>query len=229
MWASRVLAEVTASAGPAVLAAPYRYGSYVVLAALPQAIWLDLEQGDSDPIVQGNKLADAVARALGSYLIGYGLPYRYGLNVLKQHLGLLGPMTLALSGAEHAVELAQELLALHNKDHKVVLACERLPQGLTLPREARILTEKTLALTLAEARQLSELSPAELEPLLTETQGAYERLLLALHQGQQLPAPMRPTPEGPKALVGAALSAEALLTVLMKQGRYGVTPLWWAL
>jgi tetratricopeptide (TPR) repeat protein len=220
MWANRVLEEITASAGPVVFAAPYCYGSYYVLAALPQAIWLDLNKDERDPIVQGNKLADAVARTLGGYLVGYGLPYRYALNVLRHHLKLLGPMTLVLSGAEHAVELARELLTLHSEGSKVVLACERLPQGLKLPCDARMLTEQTLALSVAEAQQLSELLPAELETLLTETQGAYERVLIALYQRQKLPAPLRPTPEGPKALIGPALSAEALLTVLIKQGRY---------
>jgi len=96
--------------------------------------------------LQGNKLSDALRRALvGAHghaplLFGYGMPFQYGLNVLKRQLKLLGPFTFALPGAEYSLDLAEALLGLQGDADQVILAFDELPKAFGLPDEALLLT-----------------------------------------------------------------------------------------
>ncbi|MDX2003793.1 MAG: hypothetical protein SFU83_00825 [Meiothermus sp.] len=89
-------------------------------------IWVDLSARDqSDPVSQGNRLAQAVERAFGSPLFGLGMPFSYGLNVLQKHQGLLGSFAIGVYGAEYALEMVEALLAMPKLSQPLVLCFEQ--------------------------------------------------------------------------------------------------------
>jgi tetratricopeptide (TPR) repeat protein len=229
MWCKRHLERLGRHDGPVVLAAAASWGVPHLISALVEEarplVWLKLTPSDEgDPILQGNKLAEAFLRALGSPLFGYGLPYRYGLNVLESHLELLGPFTFALSGAQHGLELARDLLALERDGNRVVLAFDVLPGAFTLPEGALLLDEAALRLTLPEALELAggRLSAEMVQRLHERTDGAYEPFCVQLNEMLDLPPPLRPTPIGPQPLPGHATERQPteLLVFLLSRERY---------
>ncbi len=218
---------ISARAPSLILVGSAKWGASHLITALAEPrrplVWLELEPRDEDdPVLQGNKLSDALSRALGSPLFGYGLPFGYGLDVLKTHLELLGPFTFALSGADYGLELAQALLSLQRGENRVVLHFQTLPDLLSLPEGVLVLGPEELALSLEEAQELAglELPPAEVEQLWRNAEGAFEPLLVTLRQRLGQPAPLRPHPEGPRPLPEVEPDPAALLDILLRQGRW---------
>lgn len=229
MWLKRRLELIHAHPGPIILQGVPAWGAPYLVAALTKAerplVWLELEPRDeADPIAQGNKLADAVKRALGSPLFGYALPYGYGLAVLKTHLTLLGPFTFALSGAEHGIEFAHKLLTFQQTDNRVVLQFSCLPEAFEVPPEALLIELEALRLTREEAESLAQgkLLESKIIELWKASNGIYEHFLTSLHETLSLPAPLRPRPDGLLLPVGDEPEAEpaVLLTALLKRGQW---------
>jgi tetratricopeptide (TPR) repeat protein len=228
-WLETLLGRVRGHAGPAVLEADPRWGVPHLIDALgklpPPLVWVELSPSDQDdPVAQGNKLAEAVQRALGSPLFGYAMPYRYGLGILRRHLELLSPLTLVVSHAEHSPDFAQDLLELNNHGSLVVLHFCALPAHFALPPEALRLGPDQLRLSQAEALALSEgrLAHEEVIAQWQAAEGAYEPFMVALHQRLSLPIPLRPGPEGPRLPPGhqAAVEPDTLLKHLGQRGRW---------
>jgi tetratricopeptide (TPR) repeat protein len=212
-----------------LLVADARWGAPYLIAALhtPQQplVWCELSPFDADdPVVQGNKLSEAVTRALSSPLFGYGMPFRYGINVLKHHIELLGPFTFALSHAEHGPALARELLEFQLEGSRVVLHFNQLPEGFTLPAEALLLGPAELRLSQAEALVLvdGKLTGDEAMALWQLADGAYEPFTVALHERLSLPLPLRPSPEGQRPIPGLEPEPKPaqLLQIFWRQGRF---------
>ncbi|MBS3966865.1 MAG: hypothetical protein KGZ60_09730 [Truepera sp.] len=228
-WLNQLLARLQEHQGPVLLTADPRWGAPHLIAALhkPQQplVWCELSPFEADdPVAQGNKLAEAVKRALGSPLFGYGMPYRYGLSVLRQHLELLGPFTFALSQAEHGPAFAQDLLSLSGQGNLVVLHFSALPDDLPLPAASLLLGPAELRLGQAEALALAEgqLADEEVMALWQDAGGAYEPFLVALHERLSLPLPLRPNPEGPRLPPGheVVVEPDTLLDLLGKRQRW---------
>jgi tetratricopeptide (TPR) repeat protein len=229
MWLERRLEIVCRRGGPIILVGDPAWGAPYLIHALNEPerplVWVELEPRDqSDLVLQGNKLADAVRRALGSPLFGYGMPFQYGLNVLRNHLGLLGPFTYALSGAEHAPELARDLLALCDGKNRVVLAVAELPKRFCLPGDTCVLGPDHLRLSEDEAFALAQgrLLNEEVQAIYEETGGALEPFLIALNDALGLPMPLRPGPEGATPIPGyePKPDVETFLDVLLARERY---------
>lgn len=231
VWLSHRLETLRQHPGPVILEGDPEWGAAYLIAALAERplVWLELNARDAkDPVVQGNKLAEAVARAVGSPLFGYALPYSYGLSVLQQHLELLGPLTFALSGAEYGVGLARSLLGLHRSGSRVILHFSHLPPGFSPPAGSLRLGPEQLALTHQEAAALGAggVSQDRLETLLTTSGRAYERFLLLLDAERALPGPRtRPSPRGPRPLLGEEPAtteeqAQTLFNALARQRRW---------
>jgi tetratricopeptide (TPR) repeat protein len=229
MWLERRLDILQHHDGPIALLGDPCWGASYLIQALHEPerplVWCELEPRDEgDSVLQGNKLSDAVRRALGSPLFGYGMPYRYGLNVLRNHLGLLGPFTFALSGAEHAPELARDLLAFQGGKNRIILVFAELPEAFVLPQGALLLGPDDLRLTEDEAFTLPQggLLDEEVQAIYEETCGAREPFLIALNDALGLPMPLRPRPDGPAPIPGLEPEPEpeALLDVLLARERY---------
>ena len=173
-------------------------------------IWLKLEFDDQDDAVeQGNKLADALAHALGAPLFGYGFSYRYGLSILREHLALLAPLRIMLSGAQHSLALACELLTLQQFGNQVLLEFDEVPAEFVIPEDALVLTPDALRLSMDDAVALvsGRLSEQEVRALLDESKGAYERFLLLRNRALTLPVHLRPAPTHPEPLPDVATLA----------------------
>lgn len=238
MWLSKRLEAIRRHPGPVILEGGGEWGAPYLIAALNDRplVWLELNARDAkDPVVQGNKLAEAVARAVGSPIFGYAMPYSYGISVLQDHLELLGPFTFALSGAEHGVGLARSLLGLHRSGSRVILHFSRIPPRFHPPAGGMRLGPEELALTPQEAAALGDgrVSQDRLEALLEASGRAYERFLLLLDAERRTPGlRTRPSPRGPRplaseTLLGAEASfrgegreAEALFAALARQRRW---------
>jgi hypothetical protein len=233
MWLKRRLDILQRHNGPIVFTGDPAWGAPYLIHALLEPewplVWVEFEPRDADdPVLQGNKLADAVRRALGSPLFGYGMPFQYGLNDLRSHLELLGPFTFALSGAQYGTELAQALLEFQCGKNRVLLAFTELPEKVTLPGETLALTPDTLRLSAQEARALartisrSPLPENAILALWRAADGAYETFLMQLSEMLGLPLPLRPGPEGWRPVPGhePQIPPGALLDILLRQGRY---------
>ena len=224
----RVLDKVNAHPHLSVFLAERHWGTPYLFRHLAQrqaCVWLELSREDEgDAVAVGNKLAAALERALGAQLIGRGMPFEYGVAILQQHLGLFEPLTIILSGAAFAQDLADALAQLQSGRVRVILAFERLPDQFLIPEEALVLQTDDLRLTPQEAHTLAENRLGEVETLnlLRVSGGAYETFLLALHQHLSLPPKLRPHPEGAAPPPGAdmAVPPQVFLTVLERRGQW---------
>jgi hypothetical protein len=215
--------------GPIILLDDGSWGSDYLLQALAEEdrplIRLELDAGDrDDPVSQGNKLADAVTRALGSPLFGYGMPYGYGLNVLAAHQSLLEPFSFALAGAEHGLDFARKLLSLHRGQSRVIVQFGVPHPAFVLPETARLLGPDRLRLGLEEALLLAGdgLPRALVAALLKSSNGALEPFLLELAKARGVPSPPQPSAAGfcPTPAAGEPLEPVTLLRILLEQGRF---------
>jgi tetratricopeptide (TPR) repeat protein len=229
MWSERLLRRIRAHRGPVVFLGSPEDGAAYLIAALGEPrrplVWVELDSRDADdPVSQGNKLADAVKRALGHPLFGYGAPYEYGLGILRKYLDLLGPFTFALSGAEHGPGLAREFLRLARGRYLVVLAFAALPRRLPLPRNRLLLEPRHMRLSRRDAAALADgrLPDITLLNMWRASKGQYEAFIVALHAQLSLPPPLRPTPEGPRLPAAHEVSAspEELLDLLAQRQRW---------
>ena len=191
-------------------------------------LWCDLtEEEAGDPVAAGNKLADALSRALDCQVVGSGMAYDYVVSVLAQHVGLFAPLTLILSGAEHAQALARDLAALQAPEVKVILEFTRLPEQFLIPENALIIRADDLRLTEEEAHAIlaehsEQLSRVEMSNLYRLSSGAYETLRLELHKHLNLPPKLRPHPEGAALPPNTAMAVppEVFLKVLERRGAW---------
>lgn len=227
MWFERVLEQIRRHSGPVILVGETEWGVPYLIERLnePQCplVWIWLTERDrGDEVAQGNKLVDALRRAVQVELFGYGLSYSYGLSVVRTYLELLGPFVFVLSGAEHSPEFAQELLAVAG-ENLCLAAFTRLPEE-KLPENALVLSPEALKLTAEEALALAQgrLPSSEVVSLLEETRGAYEAFTVALHKRVGLAVPLRPTPDGPRlpTTQETKVDAEALLMALVGRERW---------
>ena len=227
-----MLSQIGARRQPVICVAERLWGAPYLFHELTQqeelCLWCDLgEEEAGDPVATGNKLADALSRALGCQVVGSGMAYDYVVSVLTQHVGLFAPLTLILSGAEHAQALARDLVPLQALGVKVVLEFTRLPESFLIPENALIVRADDLRLTEEEARVIlaeysEQLSDVEMSNLYRLSGGAYETLLLELHRHLNLPPKLRPHPEGAALPPGAAMAVppEVFLKVLERRGRW---------
>jgi tetratricopeptide (TPR) repeat protein len=211
---------------PVVLIAPDGYGvPYIIqeLSYFAPLAWIRLEPADAkDAVAIGNKLSDAVTRAVGSQLFGHAMPYQYGLNVLREHLYLLEPLTFALSGAQHHPQFADHLLALTGPKSHVVAAFDGAASDSPLPAPARIITAEELKLRFEDAEALAQgrIPASDIFALWQASGGVYELYLLALNRRLGLPTRLRPGPTRSEPPPGSTTSIDpqALYNILIRRG-----------
>ncbi|WP_162621500.1 hypothetical protein [Deinococcus arenae] len=185
-------------------------------------IWVEAEEGDGEhPQVLGNKLAEAVYRTLRVQLFGYGMPWTYGIEVLRSCMDRLGPWVFALSGAQHAPGLARALLTLHDEQNVVILHAPAALPDSVLYRRVTALSAAELAVKPAELRRWLP-NGDDLLDLLADCRGELRPLLVGLARALNLPAPLEPSPEGPRFLSGEAPQVEPhlLLDALTQRERW---------
>lgn len=229
MWPARQRDAIRTHAGAAILLGSPRWGAAHVIASLDdperRLIWIDAAEGGStDEVALGNRLADAVRRALGSQLFNYGERYDYGLSLLDRHLELLGPFTFALSNADRATDFAERLLDFHRSGNRVVLHFDELPADPELPAPHLLLAPPDLALTEQEAVEFASAAGVPKQDALalrSETEGASEAFLTALHEQVGFPL-LRPDPDGRTPVLGKLVEADVplLAASLLQRGHW---------
>ncbi|MDQ3458125.1 MAG: hypothetical protein M3498_02285, partial [Deinococcota bacterium] len=226
MWLDRLLKRIQTHPGPVVLEGGESYGAPYLIEALSYSgavIWLALGRADRhDPVAQGNALAEAVNDVLGSPLLPHGLPFGYGVEVLKTHLPLFGPITVALSNAHHAPLMSDALLELDRGPTRVVIDTAHLqhpPRRNTLylgPQELALRAEE------AEALAADALVGGDLETLYRSSAGAYLPFLAGVKRARGEPPPLVPHPRTTLTAPGAEALVEpgSLLATLRRANRH---------
>ncbi len=225
MWSERLLQRIRQSPEPVVLGGGEAYGAPFLIASLRKlqpVAWLKLTPADAnDYVALGNLLAEAVNDALEATLLTQALPFTFGIEILKNQLPRLRPLTIACSNAHYNPLFQETLLSLHGGTATVVLDIadpSRVPQGVLY------LQPPELALTLEEARELAQgtVLENEISTLYRISKGAYYTFVTGLRRLQGKPDPQIPRPKGSAVPVdGERLFApEVLLKALVQLKRY---------
>jgi tetratricopeptide (TPR) repeat protein len=114
LWLRRVWHELQ-QAPAAIVHDPGQWGlleAFEILAKEGSLAWIKLSELTSGSIGCGNALAEALYIHTKQPLFGYGLHYKYGLEVFKHARQEMAISALGLSGAEHNLEFVREMLGL---------------------------------------------------------------------------------------------------------------------
>jgi tetratricopeptide (TPR) repeat protein len=207
MWMQRNIERLSSFDRPIFVEAADEYGFPYIASELrdihPHVVWMSLDPEDAgDKIRQGNKLANATSLAFSSPLFGTGLPYSYGLSVLRKHLDILAPITLILCNAEFSTPLATALLAFACSEAKVILHFHKVPSHFERPRKSTIISSADLRIDRRDAERIARgrVPDDSIDAMLSQSRGAYEGFVSLLNDRLGLPAMLRPSPTGSVAL-----------------------------
>ena len=198
-WLTRYTERIRHHEGPVLFTGDPAWGSHQIIHRLPTEdrplAWLSLEPDDQgDPVYLGNRLADALTRALGRPLLQHGMPYPYGLSILQRCRDALDPFQIAISYADLYPQFVADVGNTLGTASLILTSEEALP--LSYPNSL-VLDRDALTLSLGDARELSpDLPDAVLADLLAESRSALEPFLALLHQHYGGPVPLRPTAKG---------------------------------
>jgi hypothetical protein len=228
-WRNRVQDLLLADVGPVAVLADRDCGVDFVLAGLGTAdrplAWFRLDEHDlDDPASQGNKLGDAMARAVGAVLFGYGLPLSDAVNQICRAHAVLGPFTVVASCAEFLGAGATELLKLSIIGSRVILVFgSEMAWSSSAGYVSTMVDPRQLRVTLDEAEQLAagRVSTEELGLLHDSSSGQFVSLLKALGERRGAVPIIVPDPDGATVLglEGAAINTEVLVDALYQRGR----------
>lgn len=224
MWHQRLLARLHAHPGPILIEGGEAYGAPFLIEALGRSqrlAWLELTPTEAgDFVAIGNRLADAVNRALEANFLPHALPFSYSVEVLKKRLPLLGPLTIACTNADYTPLFRDSLLELAGGTTKIIFitaTSTAFSAGLRLRQDE-------LALTPDEAEFLAGnfLSESERQTLWRSSGGAYLTFMTSVCRLRGAPLPHVPSPRGGLTVPGneALVSPVVLLEVLQKLGRH---------
>ena len=224
IWTQRLLTKLHAHPGPILIEGGEAYGAPFLIDALghtQRLAWLQLTPTEAnDAVAVGNRLADAVNKALEANFLPHALPFSYSIEVLKKRLPLLGKMTIACTNADYSPLFRDSLLELANAGAKIILVTSSTDatfSGLHLRQDE-------LALTPEEAELLTGhfLSEDEKRTLWRSSGGAYLTFMNSVCRLRGLPLPHIPSPRGALTPPGeeVLVSPIVLLEVLQKLGRY---------
>ncbi|HGY09602.1 MAG TPA: hypothetical protein ENK37_06070, partial [Oceanithermus profundus] len=166
-----------------------------------QRIWIELRsEALEDPVAVGNAFSDAMYTALG-LLLPSGMEWGVLTALWAKQAHLFQPMSVAITGADQAPEFVTRLMELSSEEDRWFLAGENLAEfdshqsGIILQVDDLRLSEEDFSPSFAEKAGQEALARA-----IRETQGAFERLLVQLHQEGAVPEPLRPGSRGPRLL-----------------------------
>lgn len=226
MWLHRLLARVQAHPGPVLIEGGEAFGAPFLIEGLSKVqrlAWLKLTPTDAgDLIAIGNRLADAVNRALEANFLPYALPFNYHTEILKKRLPLIGPLSIVCSNPEFAPALREALLELSEVGAQVILVLNGVSPNAF--HEGLHLRQEELSLTPDEAETLAGhyLTSDEQRLLWRSSGGAYLTFRNSVCRLRGVPLPYIPSPQGDLVAAGneALVSPLLLLETLQKLGRH---------
>jgi len=223
VWPRRLELALRRSTGHVILHGPPEFGARVVVNGLRLNQMPTVRLGfpavmDQSRVLYGNVFSDSLDETFGFRLFGYGLPFEYGLAILKSQSQLLGQFAIAVTGAEAAPpRVLNSLLDLESSTARVIAALQDEDAFERQP-DLKLIGPNQLALTLDEAKAIaSEFLPAEqVESIWAATRGAYLEFLTQANRATSLP---------PLQLVSRPAevpedAARHLLPLFVRQGRW---------
>ena len=223
MWPRRLESAIRRSTGHVVLFGAPEFGAQVVvnglrLNQLPTIRLSFPTVMDQSRVLYGNTLSDGLDEAFGFRLFGYGLPFEYGLAILKSQSQLLGHFAITVTGADDApARVLNSLLDLDSSRVRVIAA---LADAEAAERRAdvKLIGPSQLALNLDEAKTIANdfLSDEQVKSIWTASGGAYLEFLTQANRATSLP---------PLQLVSRPAevpedAARHLLSLFVRQGRW---------
>ena len=139
-WLTRYTKRIRHHEGPVLFTGDPTWGSHQIIHHLPTEdrplAWLSLEPDDQgDPVYLGNRLADALTRALGRPILQHGMPYPYGLSILQRCRDALDPFRIAISYADLYPQFVADVGNTLGTASLILTSEEALP--LSLPEQPR--------------------------------------------------------------------------------------------
>jgi tetratricopeptide (TPR) repeat protein len=228
MWLTSRGDNLIQHSGRIVFSCSLEHGIHTLVSKLSEdvpRIWLEFTERDCyDTISQGDKLAEACARAIGNKF--HALPYQYGMSILKAQLSVLPPHVFVLTNAHFAPDFAKEFLSLQRDSHRVIVHFGKPIVSILnhLPSDTKLVSAEDLQLTATEAYELvaERLLPHEVEEMLEESKGAHDIFVAELCKRLQLTPPLVSGPNGPRFLgkTHTSLDTHAWLELLVSQKRW---------
>lgn len=199
MWISRQVQALGNLNGIIILAAPPEYGTrqlILALAADRPLAWIELNHHDENyRTTQGNKLLQALTHALGTPPpYPYGLPYLYGLQWLKDNMSKFEGLCVVIVNPEYAPQFTEELVGITHPQAQTIIVTSNNAFMIRTPFAVHRIGTNTLSVTHEKAKaELRTLPEAEVDRLLIESEGAYEKLLALAHNQRGLLIPLKAT------------------------------------
>ena len=227
LWKKNKLKLFEKLTGPVIFTASEEFGANFLIEALDSdaipLIWFELtEQDVGDTVAQGNRLVEAVKRRLGDLILPLGMPFAYGVDMLKSHLAFIGPVTVAASNIQFAPNLAVELLTFARQGNQVIL--HSADDDTELPANVQRLNEKDLRLSFDEALYLAKGSADEEEvrQIFEESGYALTAFHALLEERFGLRPLLIPSPSGPRfsPKTGPRYEGVTLIRLFAEEGSY---------
>jgi tetratricopeptide (TPR) repeat protein len=204
-WLERVSRHLSESDSPCAVIASRASGIDTIVASLgtrtSPLLWVKFDELDAeDEVGQGSRLAEAIARSIGSPLVGSGLPLRYVLEVLLRFHDLVGPFTVVLSNAHLAPGAAKEFLLLDKTASRLVVVSDSESILGHVPVKA-LVREDVLLLSREEGREMAESiggggGSADIDEILTGSSFRMNTFQAEYRRRRGLPPLLVPEPGG---------------------------------
>jgi len=203
-WLSRATKRFTESRSPVGVVGTRDHGVNHVVSELSgygnRLVWVEFDEHDSgDTASQGNKLSDALARAISARVIGHGLPVEHCLRVVSRLAATLQPIVFVFTNVQFAPETCDCLHHLNAQGVRVVaIGREALDVERCIPASLVQSSELLLARTdlTSSWRDSMELSISELEEIAEEVGWRYLPFVVRCSTLLKLPPVIVPEPTG---------------------------------
>lgn len=232
-WLTRVMAHITEKRSPVGIVCDRDHGVNYIAAEFAtgarahSVVWADFDEHDAlDPVSQGNKISDALYRALSARVVGHGLPVEQCLRVISRVVTSFHPITFVLTNVQFARETCQSLWSVAGSGVNLYVFGAKL-SDVTLCQPESVVESETLLLRPEELAACLKSSHAMDEETLKrcadEAGYRYLRFVSRCISELQLPPVIVPEPMG-ATLVGegsALISEQELVRAFAARGLHG--------
>ncbi len=203
-WLLRVAGRLNELTSPVGVVGTRDHGVNHVVSELSgygsRLVWVEFDEHDvGDAASQGNKLSDAVARAISGRIIGHGLPIEHCLRVVSRVAVTLQPIVFAFTNVQFAPETCDCLHHLNVRGVRVVAVgdnvrdVERCGPASLVPESELLLTKTDLV---SCRRDAADFGPGELDDILDQVGGRYLPFAVRCSALYELPPVIVPEPTG---------------------------------
>ena len=226
-WLERVVSLLRDADSPVGVVGTRQHGINQLIAEVvstSRSAWVSFDAYDAgDTTSQGSKVADAVARVIGSNVIGHGLPVDYTMQMIARIARAIGEVWFVFSDVQHAREAMLAVNCLTESGARVMVfgASEddvRLAKPAVLVRNAELLLREDELETTRPVQLL--MSSSALAELANEVGQCYLPFMVKCASLAGLPPLIVPEPNG-ASIAGASdtiVDPARLIEALSRRG-----------